>query len=264
MKPAPHKVRLHERRRKAWSLKMGLYAALVVLVLGAVAYGSRMPEFTVTQVLVEGAVLVDGEAIKTKVKEELAGTYALLVPRAFSFTLPTGAIEDSVEQSFTQVATAKVGSRDRNTVVVRVEERVAVALWCLPGQGATTCYSMDKDGLLFNPGSAGNLRTYRGAVDGEPMGAVFLNNNFASLDAYITQAEVAVKKHITEVTVTADNDVFAKLDGGGEVRFVLAESNNATLNNMASVFGSNQFSPTRTLEYADFRFDNKAVVKFSE
>ena len=58
--------------------------------------------------------------------------------------------------------------------------------------------------------------------------------------------------------------MLASFLGGGELRYTLKQQGEELLQSLSSVFLSGEFESEGTFEYADFRFDNKAVVKFSK
>jgi hypothetical protein len=262
MSRAPTKLRLQDRRRRASSFKLILYGVLAVLIVVGVAYGVRRPEVSVASVSVEGATRVNSDDVKALAEKSLSGSYLFLVPKKMSFVVPTGAISAKIKAAFPEVATVSVSVKNLTDLHVTLTERGAFALWCRTG----TCFDMDTTGYIFDQVESGSttLRTYEGSIDGSPVGATFLPQKFAALDSFITRVEVATKHHIGHISVTDDQDVFAQFDGGGEIRFVMDKQDDATITNIASVFASPALNAGRPMEYADFRFDNKASVKFSK
>ena len=263
MQRAPQRVRLKDKRRRALSIKAGISGLVVVLLLGALAYAVRLPALTISHVSVEGAVRTDAAAVQTTADAYLSGTYALLVPRRMSLAAPLAALEGRVLQDFPQVAAVNISRTDMTQITIRLTERVEEARWCLPEQaGAESCYALDTAGFIYGPSVGSTGREYRGEVEGEPVGKLFLSGGYGALDAYITDVESATKRKVQRVAI-AGGDVAATFEGGGEIRFLLAEMDSATLANIAAVFTSPEFAVDKLL-YADFRFDQKAIVKFTD
>lgn len=246
-------------------LTYAAYAFLVVTIIGGVAYASRLPQVTVTHVTIEGVVRADEVLVHERVMTALDGTYAFLIPKRMSYAVPRGALTASVMESFPTVASASVERTDRNTLVVRVVERVPHALWCLSAQaGGNGCYLMDSYGLIFDAALGGeSLRVYRGQV-ADPIGAQYLAGAFQDFDALLTRIEVATSRHITEVTVDQHDDVFAHFAEGGEVRFVRTTNSEVLVATIKSIFDSTIFQNKKELDYVELRFGQKAVAKFKE
>lgn len=253
------KLSLKERRRRGFIVKASLAVFLLVLCVGGVAYGSRVPAVTVSQIKVNGATAVSSEDIEKVVAKSLEGSYAFLIPKKMSLFIPKDDIRESVLASFPYIREVRVAKPDMQTVTVSVTEREPYAVWC-----GERCYGMDKNGFIFTDATGSTTqRTYRGAVQGGPLAATFLPGAFVELDAFAEKISAATKRRVTEVAVQENGDVTCTLLGGGDVRFTLRSERVDLLNSIASVFASDRLKGTEQFEYADFRFDNKALVKFS-
>jgi hypothetical protein len=257
------KVRLKDRRRRESYIVYALYAVGVLLVLGALAYITRLPQLSVGTVRVEGAVLVSETAVQAEVEKVLAGSYALLVPKRMSYVVPEGTVVARVIDAFPPVQSVSVRVVDRTSLVVTVVERTAFALWCQPAQaGADKCYKMDEYGYVFDRGErVASLRLYRGLLEA-PLGLNFLDGGFHDFESLMARLESAVGTTITEVSVDSTGDVRAALLTGGELRFTRAQDEGELLADVRSVFGSKALTSGRALDYVDLRFPGKAVAKF--
>lgn len=253
------KLSLKERRRRGLVIKASLSIFLLVLCVGGVAYASRIPAVTISHITVNGATAVSPEQIEKVVAKTLEGSYAFLIPRRMSLFVPKEAVRESVLASFPYIKEVRIAKPDMQTIQVSVTEREPYAVWC-----GERCYGMDKNGFIFTETTGSTTgRIYRGMVKDGPLAATFLPGAFIELDAFAEKISAATKRKVTEVAVHENGDVTCTLLGGGDVRFTLRSERADLLNSIASVFASERLKGTEQFEYADFRFDNKALVKFS-
>lgn len=254
------KGRLKERRRTYSYVKASVFVVLVFVLLGGIAYTARLPQYTVSDVRVEGASRVAAADIQNSATRFLAGSHAFIIPHAFWLAVPERRIVASVIADHPLIADARV-SVQGTRMVVTVTERSHYASWC-----DATCFDMDVTGYIFTPLPAATGRTYRGSVahvsSTTPLGGVYLGGEFVALDAIITRIASTTKKDITAVDVDQNGDVFATFAAGGHVRFTQDSEPNALVSNIQSVFAAPEFAKGGALEYADFRFSGKAFVKY--
>ncbi|MEK7063824.1 MAG: FtsQ-type POTRA domain-containing protein [Patescibacteria group bacterium] len=250
---------LKERRRKQRTIKYSIIAAIIVVCAGLCAYLVRLPAITIAKVEVEGTVRTDAEAVRSAAEARLGGSYAWVVPKRMSLAAPLAAIQASILKDFPEVASASVTRDNLRTVRITVVEREQRARWC-----NSDCFALDQNGFIYAASAETGGRIYRGAVEGGPIGATFLPEQYAAFAAFLEEVETATRKPIAEVAITADGDVLASFLGGGELRYTLKQQGEELLQSLSSVFLSGEFESEGTFEYADFRFDNKAVVKFSK
>lgn len=267
VRPQQPKVRLKDRRRRAWALRYASVGILVIAIIAGAWYVVRLPALSITTVRVEGTQVLATSSVQTSVESELAGSYLFFFPKRLSLIVPTGTIEKKTATAYPQIATIKVRKEGANTLVVAITERGPAAIWCKN----QNCYDMDASGYIFmkNSHASSTMRIYEGSVPSEalakegPVGTLFLNGVFPSLEGFIASAEKATNRHITKVTIGEGSDVFATFAEGGELRFVMTTNTAPTLQNISSVFSSTAFQNGKKLEYADFRFGNRAEVKFA-
>ena len=252
------RVNLKDRRARRSRVTLIIVSLVVVAIIIASFFGLRRPEVTLSHVAIDGATSVSQADIQTKVDTILNGSYGYLIPKRFTFLAPLNMIAASLMATYPEIGDVVVRRTGLTTMIVHISERVPYARWCTNG-----CYSMDDHGFVFaEADGTESLRTYHGKVEGNPIGQTYLPNDFVALDAYVTSLETLTGKRIRDVNVSYDRDVFATLDGGGEVRFVLKDQGPELSSNMASVFASPAFQSAGGLDYADFRFGQKAIVKF--
>jgi cell division septal protein FtsQ len=258
------KVRLKDRRRRESYLVYALIGVVFVLVLGAVAYLTRVPSVTVIQVRVEGARVANQDAIAAASQAVLNGTYGLLVPKRMAFVVPEGAVAARIAEAFPAVQSADVSVEGRTTLVVRITERTPAALWC---ERPESCFVMDEYGFIFDARKAENapgLAVYTGGTSGGTLASTYLSGEFKDFAALIKTIETTARRTMHRVAVDRNGDVVATFKEGGELRFTRRADAARLIADVQSVFDSEPFRNQKPLLYVDLRFPGKAVAKFTE
>jgi hypothetical protein len=266
--PQQQKLSLRDRRRRMAWVKVAAGTSVVAISFLAVFYTARLPALAITAVEVKGTHLVSGDALKRLVEEKLKGSYGFIIPHRNTFLFPQAAIRTGSLKQFPALANITFLRNGLNTLTVTAEERKTVAFWCGDASSgnasSTSCYQMDKNGFIFTDAVSqdGYVRFY-GQLSGEPVGSRYLDGAFASLKTTI-EGIGTVTNHIpAEVVVdSASNDVALTFEDGGILKFVRSKDNASTLENIASVFASQNFKTKKDFEYVDFRFGDKVYVKF--
>ncbi len=262
-------------------IKVAAGTSVVVVSLALVFYVSHLSPITISEVTVSGTNLVSADEVKQSVMAKLSGSYAYLIPHANTIFAPFSGIRDAVLSSFPPVATVSVSRNGWNALEISVTERESVALWCAgipPGEISNDnnqasasasdtkngCYLMDGDGFVFAPSAEDpSYVHYFGELSGNPIGKKYLDGGFASLQKTLKGIGESVHRTPTEALVDNKNqDVSIAFAEGGVVRFVRATDSVSTLQNIASVFASQNFKDHSDFEYVDFRFGDKVYVKF--
>ncbi len=160
---------------------------------------------------------------------------------------------------FTSVTGVEVRWSSFNKLVVVVTQRVARSAWC---NADLICYDVDENGFIFERSAVGTPpeRTYTGGVDGSPIGSVIAGEQFARVQSLVGRIELIIKRKITSVRIDG-SDVYATLEGGGEIRFLATADESTLYSSITTVFSEKSFRDRTAFEYADFRFQNKALVK---
>ena len=253
------KVRLSERRRRKSYVSFALIGALVLCTIGGVAYATRLPAVTVSEVSVSGVLRGDEALIKEAVDKELDGTYALLVPKRLAYVLPRGSLNATLIKAFPEVAGVAVERTSNTAATVHITERTAAALYC-----STTCYVMDAYGYIFDKAeNEGGLRTYHGELE-SPLGQTYLDGGLHDFAGLVDLLESGTGRTIDEVTIDSVDDVYLHFADGGEVRFAHKADQDVLVRDTTALFDSPAFQAGRELNYVDLRFPGKAVAKFRD
>ncbi len=261
-------------------VKVAAGTAVVAVAIVLVFYVTHLPSLTISEVDVAGTNLVSAEDVQALAREKLNGSYAYLVPHANSLFAPVAAIASAIKNTYPPVAGVSISRKSMTALAIVVTERQAAALWCagvLPGEisadgnvatssasAASGCYLMDSSGFIYTkaPSEEGFTRFY-GTIVGNPIGALYLSGDFASLEKTVAGIGESISR--TPDNVLVDNggtDVSITFSEGGVLRFARTNDSQVTLQNVASVFASQSFKDHPDFEYVDFRFGDKVYVKF--
>ena len=258
------KLSLRDRRRRLVWVKVAAGSAVVALSFIAVWFLARIPATTIASIEVKGTSIVSADEVKKLVEEKLDGSYAYWIPYRNSLLFPKRNIENAVAVAFPPLAKITVSRNGFNALTVTTEERVATALWCDGATAEEACYSIDKNGFIFASATdvTPTIRFY-GALSSVPIGSTYLDGGFASLNTLVTGIASSIHRTPKAVTVDgASNDVELAFQDGEVLKFVRTVNQQATLENIASVFASQSFKKNKDFEYADFRFGDKVYIKF--
>jgi hypothetical protein len=250
------KVRLQDRRRRESYISYGVYVLIIVCALGGIAYTTRLSQFLVSEVRVEGATHAPKDAIVAEVEKVLDGTYALLVPKNMMYVVPRGVVVERVVTTFPIVESATV-TRAGRTLVVTIVERTPAALYC-----TDTCYRMDAYGFIFDTEHGDTLPRYRGGT--HAVGGTYLDGAFHDLELSVRTLGTIIGRDIVDVSVDGSGDVFARTADQGELRFRMDADAVKLTNDVRAIFASPLLAGGAPFEYVELRFGTKAAVKMKE
>lgn len=262
--PKQGKLRLEDKRRRLAWVKVAAGTAVVLVSLVVIWYAARVPEMTIASLSIQGTTLADSQEIERMVREQLSGTYAFLIPRAYSLTFPKSDMLESLMRAFPEIASVSITRDGWQALSVHVNERTAAALWCGDNDAAAECFLMDETGFVFAPYSGNTLLIkFSGVIEGAPIGQTYASD-FAEFKSYVEEISATAHRTPEAVSIDEHGDVRISFVQGGVLTFVKAADHLATLDNVASVFASRRLDTNERLEYADFRYGNKVYVKFIE
>jgi cell division septal protein FtsQ len=252
-------VRLKDKRRRRGYVTFAGAVLFVSLVVGGIAYGTRLPQFSVREVTIEGAVRADRARVEAAVQNELSGSYLGVIPKRFIYTLPRGSLSAALLASFPQIGSVVVAREGDRGARVVVAERAPEARACASG----SCFVLDAYGFVFDTAEgAPDVRTYH--TERLALGETYLGGAFQDTNALMTRLAEATRSEIQTVTIKANGDVFAVLSRGGELRFRQDTDHARLVEDVRGIFDSDALTSARALEYLDLRFGEKVVAKFRE
>jgi len=284
-------LELKKHRRKVILNKvlMSLFALLVVFFL--LAYFSNLKSLNISNVEISGNKVIDTEALKGIVEEQMTGKYLWLFPKTNLLLYPKNNIKNTLQEKFKRLNNINLsilpparvgGAQTGNNRILEVSlgERIAQYTWCgIEYREASPenqkCYFIDENGYIFDeaPYFSGEVYFKFYGVQSE---SYFYKKNFKQLIAfknillniglkpvvlYITNngdVEVFLSKGLSSTSTTPPKIIF-KLEADLQN---VAENLEAALSTepLKSKF-KNKYS---SLLYIDLRFGNKVYDKFLE
>ena len=217
---ARERLRRRRKRQFIYQILWGLvWAVVLVGVLTAVWYVTRMEEFTISNVSVQISHTVSKESIEEVVEEELSGKYYEFIPRRFTYLYPHGDIVEAVE-GLPRIQSATVLKPKPDTIQIKFEEYKPIGLWCSLTI-TDRCFFLDELGYTFAEApnlKGGSLnRYYKQDQDPEIGDHPFTTTYLEETDKF---REIILKEFGFAVSqIVADQeDTTYRLTNGGELR----------------------------------------------
>ncbi|MEK7531051.1 MAG: FtsQ-type POTRA domain-containing protein [Patescibacteria group bacterium] len=256
------RIPLTERRRRKKMRFAGVIACLIGICVLGVYVSMYFSWIRIHAVAFDGNARVTTLRLQTLFNTETSGRYWFGIPRDNAAFVPLSRIHDRIT-SIPLIASATVARSSLTSLTVHVVERAPAALWCSSGD----CYLMDSGGYIYSvvypDMEVEHFRRYGGGVASAPVGSVYLDGQFKILYDFVALVEQSTARSITSVDIDGE-DVSLVLSTGGMIRFVLGDIDVSLAKTMGSVLTSSKFDTTKTLDYADFRFIPRVVVKYKE
>jgi cell division septal protein FtsQ len=257
---------LTEKRRKRLVRFFVFYIGAGLILAVSLVLLLRIDWFKIKSVEVVGNSVESSKHISDVTKERLSGNYLYFIPKSNFLFYPRRALKGELLNSFKRFEEVGVSYEGDNTLLVDVEERKPLWLWCEDQD----CYFMDKDGYVFAkaPNFSGNvyLRASGGleVQSGEVIGSVFAGNwNFEELKAFVE----AIKENgfvPVGIVITPERDAELLLKNGEVIKLSPTKSLTAAHTDLENALASGLISSEVPLQYIDLRFDNKIFYKAKE
>lgn len=246
-------------------LKGFLRLVIIGVVMALIYYATRLNAVTITEVRIVGGETISHDEVRSRVTDELKGTYFLIVPKQFAFLYPRNRIEE-VLKKVPRMYDIKVSRASRTALSVSFDEYIPHALWCVAGNVDVPCYFMTSDGYAFAPAPnlVGGTLT-RHSIEGATSiteGVVIEAEQLHAVDTFIARAQEESNFRITSLIHKENNDVEFMINGGGMIYVTPDNDLESTFENLKSVLASEEFRHIKpgNFKYIDLRFENKVFV----
>lgn len=243
---------------------IGCGLMILLGLLGAgVWYGTRIESLTLHTVEVVGGETINHESIKKIVNEALVGEYFHLIPRRFTWLYPEEEIETSVRQ-LARVKNVEVYDESQ-TVYILFEEYHPAALWCGTALWSE-CVFLDDKGYAFAVAPRLEGGAFLRFVDAgrEPrVGETVFDGSFIEDTNFLVQeAYDELGLNIIVAIRTAADEIEYQVAGGGAIKVSTRQNVTETLENLASILASDDFSHLApgNFKYIDLRYGNKVFI----
>lgn len=297
----PQREEYLRKKRKLKRIKYGVFCFILVLFVGLISYVSHLSKVRITEVSLNGGLLVTEKEVMEESLLFMKGSYFWLFPKNNSFLYQKEDLEKNLIEKFKRIETIKVSLEGLNKIVVDITERKPVAIWCserkevevetIPVVTSSStesdliltdtevqvkkdntdpkCYFIDLYSTIFaeSPNFSGDAYfKYYGLVDGEnPIGQKYIasSTQFTEINTFI---EATKKLGIKPLYLKGKGqDEFSLvLYGGGEIYFDVKKSLSLAYDNLETLLKSPELTfhvGYLPVEYVDLRYGNKLFYK---
>lgn len=251
-----------QRRRKVFIILTSLFSAFLFLLVGLLAFVSRMDFIIIKEIAVSGNHSVDKEKIIKSVQENISGNYFFLFSKKNSLIYPKDKIEKTLLEKFPRIESVSVESDFSNNLSIKVKEREPFVLWC----SDENCFVSDKNGLIFDKFD-GSLEEsffkYYTKISDPINKNIFKKNYFNDIHSFVelVKGEGLDPFKLLEV----DSDTYEiYFSGNSRLIFKPSRDIKETMNNFQSILNMEEFEDREVikgLEYVDLRYGNKVFYK---
>ncbi len=258
------KISLTQRRRQQRYIALGLTVVIGISLLSVAFIGLGMQEINIANVTVESGVYTREDFARRVVERKLEESYFFFIPKTNSFLYPRSEIKKSLRSSFPSIKDVSLQVYDFTQLHVTIEDRKPQGIWCASFEESVPCYFLDKNGLVFARATnvPDSFLVFSGELSDQPLGEQYLDGAYTNVVILLSNIQTATRRTPEKVSIDTHNDISVFFKEGGELRFTKENTNDALLNNIASVFQSRRFQTDEQLEYVDFRFGSEVYVKF--
>jgi hypothetical protein len=278
--PRLSELKKHRRRIILDKILISLlgFSAIFILLI----YLSHLNSLNISEVDIVGNKVIDMEAIKTAVQEQIAGKYLEFFPKTNILFYPENSIKNELRNKFKRIKDINLSIENNRALLVSLSEREAKYTWCglvtpeLNSNSNQKCYFMDEGGYIFDeaPYFSGNVyfKFYGDESMGNLPGAYFLKDRFAKIIEFKNIVENLGLKPISFwLDNLGDASFFLSSQSapGPAIIFKIDDNYEKIAENLETALTTeplqskfkNEYS---SLEYIDLRFENKVYDKFLE
>jgi cell division septal protein FtsQ len=240
-----------------------LWISLAVLLIFGTWHFTRLPAFTIEEVTIDGGETISHESIRSRVTDELTGTYFLLIPKRFTYLYPQEDIIERVED-IPRVHTVTMSRTSRTALAIFFEEHIPHALWCV--SGTTMCWFINAQGYAFAEAPALHGGTFvRHTIEGlEDIreGTAIEEGLLTAIDLFMERVKDELGFRITSLFHKKNGDIEFEVNGGGLILTSGRRDFKETFENLRSVLSASEFDHLApgNFRYVDVRFENKVFV----
>ncbi|KND52109.1 MAG: hypothetical protein AB198_00880 [Parcubacteria bacterium C7867-003] len=126
----PQREEYLRKKRKLKRIKYGVFCFILVLFVGLLSYVSHLSKVRITEVVLNGGLLVTEKEVKEESLTFMEGSFFWLFPKNNSFLYQKEDLQKNLMEKFKRIETIKVSLEGLNKLVVDITERKPVAIWC--------------------------------------------------------------------------------------------------------------------------------------
>lgn len=246
-----------DKRRKRILAKSAVVLASVIVILLSSAYLLGQEGLLISEVKVEGNLVLEKEEVAVVVRRKLAGRYLSLFKKSNSWIYPKGKIEEALIESFPRIKNLELDRDGLRSLIVRLVERRPAYLWCQEGTGG--CSFLDDEGVAFASAPTFSDNVYFTFVSERLDGELF--GKIVALKKYLSDL-LPEDTSLTKAIFLEHEDVELWTETGWKIIFNLGQESDR----LVAYFDTLVHSPEikidfNNLSYIDLRFGRKIFYK---
>ena len=246
-----------ERKRK---LKTTLFWSAFTVAFFTIIWSFFIsPFFKITQIQLPESDIVT--------KEDIEGLLVANLPFKIGeniLLLSSGRLASALAIAFPTITNLKVSKKLFHTIVIGFEKRVQIGFWC----NESTCYSLDKDGIIFKevPISEGSLILKIKDFENKSVSIgdkILDDNNLKFIFSFNEQVEKVNRFKITEFKIkpASNIDLEATVDGEWSIYLDPAQNPEIEASNLFTVVNEALKNKLNNLSYIDLRIPSRIFYK---
>jgi hypothetical protein len=223
-------------------------------------------------VLVSGNSVVPTDEVLAAAQDAMHGHFLLIFSRANILWYPKQQIISTLQYSYSWIDTVSIDRVNSTTIVVKIKERVPVAVWCgVSRDKPTPCQLMDAQGYLFAKApefsGAAYVKLYGPLISASWRGAQFFSQNGLTHMLNFAKALPEIGFHPLAAAVVSAGAYDMFISSSTFLSVQTSSPVPAIVSNLDSllsqkVFAQSKVSNFSNLMYIDARFGNKLFYKF--
>lgn len=135
-----------EKTGQNFSLSRVIFYFLLPIFLAVSVYILVFSNFLkISQIEIEGNKDLASSDVSRKVSLEISGKYLKFFPKDNLILASKRKLEESIREEFRKIESVEIAKKFPGTLIIRIEERSSVILWCSGGP----CYIVDGKGYVY-------------------------------------------------------------------------------------------------------------------
>lgn len=265
-----------KRQRRRWTAVLVLTLIFLSIIAIELIFLLRSNGLLIDRVLISGASPYEQDKITEAVDLVLNANCPCFMPRRSLLLYPRALITTAVREASPRAGELELSLSGR-TLLLNIQERKPLALWCSGPSETEQCFFLDREGLAFSSApvfSAGVFPEFYQASSSLTLFARPLPNlDLPSFLAFCRSAEsllgTLAPTNLERIEPGSDGDLALIFNQGGRSWQLLVNDRSfgdLTLSNLKAVLGAKNFRSAKlsgqTLQYLDLRFASKVFYKF--
>ncbi len=260
--------KLRKRKRHIFFIKMSAVVFLCVASIGGLVYAFNTDMATIQRVRVIGAQEFVNRDVEKRVVSILAGSYFGLIPKENILLYPKREILQEISNTFPRLQDIQIelDPFKEQTLILSLIERRESGVWCREVELTEDCYFIDKEGYVFAPAptySDGVMFSYRGYIEGDPLGKQFLNTETVSkIQSFIRAIENSPQIKISPIGLEylGPNEYKLQISNGSYILFSDSYGLSRAYDNLLISIKQGDII-LEDLSYVDIRIPNKVFYR---